>query len=92
MTSGSDHYWNIAWRLRQDVSQRVVLYGEVVKLRQAVALGEQRLLFERRQLDERGGANSTVAVGALVATAVHADATRAPATEEDEVASAKLVL
>ena len=52
MTIGSDHYWDIARRLREDVSQRVALYDEIVNIKQANALEEQRLLFGGRQLED----------------------------------------
>ena len=53
LIGGSDHYWDIAHRLRGDVSQRgVLLYREIMSTKQAGALEEQRLLFGGLQLED----------------------------------------
>jgi len=52
MTIGSDHHWDIARRMRQDLSQEPLLYeDEIVNLQQASPLEGQSLLFGGRQLE-----------------------------------------
>jgi hypothetical protein len=54
MTIGAYHHWDIARRLRKDLSQRVTLYDEEISQRKQVQpLEEQRLLFGGRQLEYR---------------------------------------
>jgi len=63
MTIGAYHHWDIAGRLRKDLSQRVTVKTqprvdslqdeEMSRTQQLQPLEEQRLLFEGRQLEDR---------------------------------------